>query len=259
MTQDPNPSLSRAIRLRLSESAPLDSLAQELARVQTGLDALVSEVRSLKAQRQLRDLLLPQAQVLYKGLSVAQIDAGVPLEPRHGFYGIEYDAIGKPYRWTGPGADFHFDLHLDRSAPLRFSLAIGVGLGLSCDELRAFCDGIEIPLVARELGTVVEFSAVLLPREALGLTRLVFQAVETFQPEGDTRHLGVAFRELTLMPTSTEDAQQYLAGCDDLARAALTGTPPAASAAAETAAPAQAATPAKPAPAKAHHKRGGRR
>lgn len=248
MNQDPTPSLSRTIRLRLSESAPLDSLAQELARLQTGLDALVAEVRSLKAQRQLRDLLLPQAQVLYKGLSVAQIDAGVPLEPRHGFYGIEYDAVGKPYRWTGPGADFHFDLHLDRSAPLRFSMTIAIGLGRSCDELRAFCDGIEIPLVLRELSTVLEFSAVLLPREALGLTRLVFQAVETFQPEGDTRQLGVAFRELTVMPTSTEDAQQYLAGCDDLARAALTGTPPA-----------QVASPGKPALAKARHKRGGHR
>lgn len=221
--------LTRTIRQRISEGAPLDALAQELARQQALLDELAEQLRVLRAQRVLRDVLLPQAQVSYKGLSVARIEAGMPLDTRRGFYSLEYDEHGQPFRWTGPAPSFHFDMHLDRTAPLRFRLVLAAGMGEALNEIRAFCDGAELPLDLQESTRTAEFSAVLLPRESLGLTRLSFMPYEMFQPKSpggettDHRLLGVVFRELTLMPTSDEDAQAYLRSCDDLTQLMLTG------------------------------------
>jgi hypothetical protein len=90
--------LTRTIRQRISEGAPLDALAQELAQQQTQIDELAEQLRVLRAQRALRDVLLPQAQVSYKGLSVARIEAGMPLDTRRGFYSLEYDEHGQPFR-----------------------------------------------------------------------------------------------------------------------------------------------------------------
>ena len=40
----------------------------------------------------------------------------------NGFYDIEYEESGWPFRWSGPSRDFSFDLKIDRSAPLRLRI-----------------------------------------------------------------------------------------------------------------------------------------
>ena len=258
MSQEASTPLARSIRTRLSDGAPLDSLAQELAALHARIEALSAEVRVLKAQRTLRDALLPQAQVAYRGLSAARVDAGMPLDESNGLYHIEYDGHGHPFRWTGPAPSFHFDLHLDRSGPLRFTLVAGHGVGQTHEPLRAFCDGAELPLEMQEAPDRTEYAAVLLPRETLGLSRLQFLVPTTFKPPGDVRTLGVTFKELLIMPTSVEAAQAYLAACDDLTQLLLEN--PTGAIGADEAVPGGAEdSVVKPLPRRPKHKRGGQR
>lgn len=204
---------ARSIRRQLDERAPLESLAEELAELHLKLDDVVQQVRRLRASRAVEDLLLPEAAVLYKGVSHARVDAGMPLDPGAGFHRLEYDAQGRTYRWTGPAPVFHFDLHLDRTTPLHLELRLLPSVGSNM--VRLFCDGAEVPCRRIEHPDHFLFEAVLLPRAALGLTRLHFVAerVEVYGEEsGDGRMLGVVFRDLDLAPTTEEAAREFLAG-----------------------------------------------
>lgn len=216
---------ARAIRQRINEGAPLDSLIQELARLQGTVEALATEVRVLRAQHTLRDILLPQAQVAYKGLNSARIDAAMPLRAEQGFYGMEYDSFGQSFRWTGPSPVFHFDLHLDRSGPLCMAILVSAGPNAKARSLRAFSDGVELPLERRATSGGDEYTAVLLPRGILGVTRLAFMPPGMFRPasggQEDLRELGVVFKELVVTPASDDEAQSYLQRCDDITRLRL--------------------------------------
>ena len=209
-------SRARAIRQRINESTPLDSLVAELARQQVQIEELELQLRAMRAQQVVRDVLLPQAIVTYKGVSVAHVDAGMPLDARRGFYSLEYDGRGRPFRWTGPSPSFYFDIHLDRSAPLQFTLSLASGLGEASDEVRAFCDGAELVCQRHDLSDATEWTGILYPREALGLTRLTFLPRQMFSPaasggdEADLRTLGVVFRELHVMAISDAEALTQL-------------------------------------------------
>ena len=45
------------------------------------------------------------------------IDAAFSLSVECGFYYLEYDENGTPYRWTGPEPSFFFEVLVDRKAP----------------------------------------------------------------------------------------------------------------------------------------------
>lgn len=207
------------IRSRVNDGNPLESLIKELALMQGQFDELATEVRILRGERRLRDILLPEVRAAYKGLDIVKIDAGQPLSEDQGFYSLEYDQQGQAFRWTGPRPIFYFDLHLDRSSPLRMRVVLANGFGARARALRAFCDGAEIPLEKTETPSRTQYSAVLFPREAHGLTRIAFLPTEMFRPGAlpgheDQRVLGVVFREIQVDPTSEQDAQQYLKHCD---------------------------------------------
>lgn len=209
----------REIRARINEGSPLESLLEELGRMQGLIEDLAAQVRVLRAQRSLRDLLLPEAQVAFKGINHVRIDAAQPLAESQGFYAMEYDAFGQSFRWTGPRPVFHFDLHLDRSAPLRLRVGLAKGFGARAKSLRAFVDGVELPLESADSPTRTDYAAVLLPREFLGLTRVAFMPTEMFRPaalpgQEDQRVLGVVFRDLSIEPTSQDEADDYLRRCD---------------------------------------------
>jgi len=214
--------VANEIRQRINESAPLDSLLQELARLElmiheltTDMNHLAAEVRAARAQRLVRDVLLPQVSSQYRGFDSARVDAGMPLDDTSGFYPLEYDHLGHPFRWTGPHHTFHFDLHLDRSVPLRFWLSLSASDGEDPAATRAFSDGVELPCEVVDLGDRIELGGVLMPREAGGLTRLYFRPcsmAEAVAPEpgGEDRLLGVVFRELRIEPIAEDELHRWL-------------------------------------------------
>jgi hypothetical protein len=165
---------------------------------------------------QTRDLLLPEAKQRYAGRRSISIDAGMPIRDDQGFYELEYDGKGQPYRWAGPKRTFYFDLHVDRTEPLDIKLQLGNHPVATGEGLRCFSDNVEIPLVRRVSESFINFEAVLPPREILGLTRLLFVARRSFTPSqhdgwtSDTRRLSVLFYRLSVAQSNPVSQQNYV-------------------------------------------------
>ena len=210
-----------AVKKRFEGANSFDVLIEEFATQKMMLEQLDRQVQAIKAQRLMRDMLLPQARMHYKGMQFAQVDAGMPLNPGHNFHQLEYLADGRAYRWTGPEPMFFFDCHVDRTIPLKFSLLLGLGGGSSPEKLRCFTDNMELPLVSAHVEYGLEYSAVLMPREIMGLTRIGFLVPKMFIPGSpersqDSRKLGVVFLEFQVQPATEEEADVFLARCNEL-------------------------------------------
>lgn len=214
--------LTREIRDELGEHNVLDALARELAASRVAMAELTTEVMALRREMEAiklvqksRDILLPEARLQYAGRRKATVEAGMPMPAERGFYALERDGIGNPFRWTGPTQAFHFDFHLDRAVPLRFVLQMPLWGADHAQGLRASCDDIGLPLLRRPGNRVLDFEGVLLPRESLGVTRLTFLAerlspVSSNDEDGATRQLGVPFLRLNVSEISDADYAEWL-------------------------------------------------
>jgi len=273
-TKEKVQAVTAELRALINENNVLNSLLELLASQHARVESLEREVSKLRARMHVRDVLLPEARQRYAGRTTITVDAGLPLRKDQGLYELEYDQLGHPYRWAGPERSFHFDLHLDRTVPLELRIRLGkhpIGTG---EGLRCFSDDVELPLVRGPSIAFVEFTAVLLPREILGATRLNFVAAQSFVPKlaegeaGDSRTLCVLFYELKVAPAAEGADLRYLhAVAPALEKRPTVATPqPAAAikvAAAAEAAPVKAAEPAPvtrilPASSKKVAKRAGR-
>lgn len=202
--------LAREIRDELGEHNVLDALSSALAAERLAVAELSEEIAGLKREleavrlvQKSRDILLPQARAQYAGRRKMVVEAGAPMPADRGFYGLERDGLGNPFRWTGPTQAFHFDFHLDRSVPLRFVLRMPMWGSEHAHGLRAMSDDMTLALTRRPGNRVLDFEGLLMPRETLGLTRLTFVCERTSPAtseadEGVTRHLGVPFLRLTV-------------------------------------------------------------
>jgi hypothetical protein len=214
--------LTREIRDELGEHNVLDALARELAASRLAMVELTAEVAALRHEmdaiklvQKSRDILLPQARLQYAGRRKATVEAGMPMPAERGFYALERDGVGNPFRWTGPTQAFHFDFHLDRAVPLRFVLQMPLWGADHAQGLRASCDEMSLPLLRRPGNRVLDFEGVLLPRESLGVTRLTFLAdrlstVSSNDEDGATRQLGVPFLRLNVSEISDADYAEWL-------------------------------------------------
>jgi hypothetical protein len=215
-------SLAREIRDELGEHNVLDALARELAAGRLAMAQLSDEVAALRREmaaiklvQQARDILLPQAREQYAGRRKLVVEAGMPMPADRGFYGLERDGVGNPFRWTGPQAAFHFDFHLDRTVPLRFVLQMPLWGAEHAQGLRATSDEAVLPLVRRAGHRVLDFEGVLMPRESLGVTRLTFIAhklstVPADVEETSTRQLGVPFLRLAVSEIGDAELADWL-------------------------------------------------
>jgi hypothetical protein len=218
--------LAREIRDELGEHNVLDALSRELAASRLAQADLTQELAALRREldavrlvQKTRDILLPQARTQYAGRRKAVVEAGMPMPADRGFYALERDGVGNPFRWTGPTPAFHFDFHLDRSVPLRFTLQMPLWGAEHAAGLRAACDDMIVPLLRRQGNRVLDFEGVLLPREALGVTRLTFiadhvKAVASDSDDGATRQLGVPFLRLTVAEASEAEVADWVKGIE---------------------------------------------
>ena len=128
------------------------------------------------------------------------IDAG------DGFYSLEHATGGRPFRWTGPIAEPHVTVWVDRSHPIQVAVSF-VALGRSALDaaLEVSVDGVAYPLSPAESG-LRRLAGPIPPRPGTGPTEIILRTPILFSPqqEGrpDARILGFAVHEIAVAPAA---------------------------------------------------------
>jgi hypothetical protein len=141
------------------------------------------------------------------------IDASFSLSAEAGFYHLEYDSRGAPYRWTGPEPTFLFELFIDRRLPaairMRFSQATFTHAQRT---VRCYVDGHEIATALVEVDGEFEVRGMLPPRDLVGGSVVSFVCPSVSAPDGqqDIRRLGLVFRWLRIeaLPAAAAEADE---------------------------------------------------
>src|SRR5579883_1632117 len=210
------------ILARLDRSSPeklLSSIAEELLRVHRAYQALVARMNALEITQSTYDQMVAsgEPEALQSLPQATVIDASFSLSSEAGFYHLEYDSLGVPYRWTGPEPTFLFELFIDRRSPaairLRFSQPT---FSQTQRGVRCYVDGHEVATTLVEIDGEFEVHGTLPARELVGGTVLSFVCPSVSAPDGqqDIRLLGLVFRWLRIeamqspavAPAETDDA-----------------------------------------------------
>ena len=191
---------------RLDRSSPdklLNSIAQELLRLHRAYQAVIARMHALEITQSTYDQMIASGEpVALRDMPQATvIDASLALSTEAGFYHLEYDSRGVPYRWTGPEPTFLFELFIDRQLPaairMRFSQATFTHAQRT---VRCYVDGHEIATALVEVEGEFEVRGVLPPRDVVGGSVVSFVCPSVSAPDGqqDIRLLGLVFRWLRI-------------------------------------------------------------
>ena len=194
------------ILARLDRSSPdklLNSIAEELQRLHRAHQALIARMHALEITQSTYDQMISSGEpAALEALPQATlIDASFSLSTEAGFYHLEYDSQGVPYRWTGPEPTFLFELFLDRRSPstirMRFSQATFPGAQRS---VRCYVDGHEVATALVEVDGEFEVRGMLPSRDLVGGSVVSFVCPSVSAPGGqqDIRLLGLVFRWLRI-------------------------------------------------------------
>jgi len=188
---------------RLDRSSPdklLNSIAEELLRLHRGYQAVVARMHALEITQSTYDQMISSGEpvALQTMPQATVIDASFSLSTEAGFYQLEYDSLGVPYRWTGPEPTFLFELFIDRQSPaairLRFSQAT-----FSQRTVQCYVDGHEIATTLVEIDGEFEVRGMLPPRDLVGGSVVSFVCPSVSAPgQQDARLLGLVFRWLRI-------------------------------------------------------------
>jgi hypothetical protein len=216
--------LALEIREQLGEHNVLGELSRELAENRLRLSELARvlegtqrELAAVRLTQKARDILMPRAALEYAGRTEIQVDSSAPLAAESGFHALERDGNGTAFRWTGPTPQFNYDLHLDRSSLLKFSLQAPLWGAEHAKNLDCSSDGMSLPLRPRTIGRMLVLEGILFPRPMVGMTRLVFKVdhlhVATPKTEGVAlRELGMPVFRLKVMPMDDDEFQEWTGG-----------------------------------------------
>lgn len=187
-------------------------LVEEVTSLHHEIAALRRELGALADYQSMRDRWLSIDGATTRTARMPQTVVVEPdqlLRPRDGFYSMEYTNDGTPFRWTGPTAQFSFDIFIDRAHGAHLRLE-----ALSCIDFEAqksvmlLVDGAVVPSELVPAGNGFDITAELPARGETRSTNLVFVLPAVLPPEGaaggDNRLLGLAFGRLTVAANSAE-------------------------------------------------------
>jgi hypothetical protein len=197
------------ILARLDRSSPealLNSIAQELLRLHQAFDVLVARMHALEITQTTYDQMITSSEAIAFGPlpRTALIDASFSLSTESGFYPLEYDNLGVPYRWTGPEPTFLFEVFIDRLEPATIRMRYSKG---RFDQARrpvpCYVDGREIATALVEVDGEFEVRGIMPPRDLVGGTIVSFVCPGVSVPSADgksedIRALGLVFRWLRI-------------------------------------------------------------
>jgi|SRR6185312_8190751 len=181
-------------------------LVEEVSNLHREIVALKRELGALGDYQAMRDrwLEVDGATVARAARlpTVVTVEADHLLPARDGFYTMEYTDVGRPFRWTGPSAQFSFDVFIDRRAGVDLKLE-----ALSCidfeqqKDVMLVVDGAPVPVDLVPAGTGFDLTAQLPPRDDARSSNIVFVLPAALTPPGghDPRPMGLAFSRLSLV------------------------------------------------------------
>jgi hypothetical protein len=182
------------------------SIAKELSQIQSAHNDLLGRMVAIESMQAVFDRLYAQAATTVEAAlpRSIQIRADEALPPSWGFWALEYEPEGTPFRWTGPSSVFSFDFSLDRSAPAAFTVEFGRMFDSSgVGELRCQVDGENVGASLFLTSHCHELRGIIPPRTHGGATTLAVTCPAMTSPAAllatdDHRSLGLSFRRLTV-------------------------------------------------------------
>lgn len=201
---------------RLDRSSPdklLTSIAEELFRLHRAYQAVVARMHALEITQSTYDQMISSGEpvALQTMPQGTVIDASFSLSTEAGFYHLEYDSMGVPYRWTGPEPTFLFELFIDRQAPAAFRMRFSQATFTHVQRtVRCYVDGHEIATSLVEVEGEFEVRGTLPQRDLVGGSVVSFVCPSVSAPGGqqDIRLLGLVFRWLRIeaVPMAADDS-----------------------------------------------------
>lgn len=117
------------------------------------------------------------------------------LSAAQGLHRLEYDEEGRPFRWTGPSAEFGFNGYVNRRRMGVVKLdVLWKGPTTDIAQTRCFVDDQEVVLEAQTTSDGWTLKGVAPPRAAVRMTTFRFIAPELFRVSPDSDLLGLAIR-----------------------------------------------------------------
>ncbi|HEX4862341.1 MAG TPA: hypothetical protein VFV07_13985 [Rhizomicrobium sp.] len=179
-------------------------LIDEISDLHREIAGLRRELAALGDYQAMRDRWLSleeDAPRLVRFPRLVTIEPGQPMRIADGFYPAETSGGGIPFRWTGPSAQFSFNLFVDRArgADLRLE-TINCMDAVVQKNMSLLVDGESVP-VEVTVDEMAFTATAALPARADGRsTNLVFILPCVIAPldSHDSRQLGVAFRQLVV-------------------------------------------------------------
>lgn len=201
-----------AMELKRLEEALEDGRNRQtfVARLIRELAELRVAIGRIEARQELLSDVLA-AGSLAEESSAAILDADLPreikisadhrLDADAGFYWLEHNGEGVPFRWTGPNTVFEFGLVLSRAAPMMIKIEMMATVDeKNIDEAQCFVDGkrVEVSSTCNETGAGFVLQCIAPPRSRPGLTALKVYTPYVRSASGDDRAIGVAFSSLSV-------------------------------------------------------------
>ena len=129
------------------------------------------------------------------------ISADHRLDSEAGFYWLEHNGQGVPFRWTGPGTVFEFGLAVSRSEPMLIKIEFVATIDeKNIDEAQCFIDGkrVEVSSTRSEGGPGFAIECIAPARSRPGHTSLKIYTPYVRSANGGDRAIGVAFSTLSV-------------------------------------------------------------
>jgi len=129
-----------------------------------------------------------------------KISADHRLDAEEGFYWLEHNGQGIPFRWTGPSTVFEFGLVVSRAEPMLIKIEMVATVDdKNIDETQCFVDGkrVEVSSTRAEYGPGFVLECIVPARSRPGVTAFKVYTPYVSSVSGDDRAIGVAFSTLS--------------------------------------------------------------
>jgi hypothetical protein len=178
-------------------------LIEEVMFLHREIGSLRRELSALSEYQAMRDRWLSigdDAPTVMRFPRLVVIEPQEPLRASDGFYPAEQAGDGTPFRWTGPSAQFSFNVFVDRArgADLKLETINCIDTAVQ-KHVSLLVNGEPVPVDVVENGTGFIATASLPAHDDGRVTNLVFVLPAALSPgPEDSRLMGTAFRRLTV-------------------------------------------------------------